>query len=68
MVPPFGTEFIKVVASTQAFSGTETAEGGELFAELGKDTKAAMTRGIKVSASGPSERAEAMASYVIVKQ
>jgi hypothetical protein len=66
MVPPFGTEFIKIVASTQPFSASETAVGGQAFAELGKDLRGAMTRGIKVSASGSAEKAEAMASYVIV--
>jgi len=43
------------------------ADRGEA-AELGTDARVAMTRGIKVSAAnGPEERAEAMASYVIVK-
>jgi hypothetical protein len=68
MTPPFGTEFIKVIASTEPFATDETAAaGGQTFAELGKDARGAMTRGIKVSAAGagPGERAEAMASYVI---
>lgn len=68
MTPPFGTEFIKVVASTQPFSSDEAA-----FAELGSDARGAITRGIRISdagaakgaPSGPSDRAEAMASYVI---
>ena len=69
MVPPFGAEFIKVVASTQPFSDDETASaGGAAFADLGTDARGAMTRGIKVSAAGKAEKAEAMASYVITKQ
>jgi hypothetical protein len=60
MTPPFGAEFIKVIASTQPFAADEAA-----FAELGKDPRAVMTRGISVVASGPAETAEAMASYVI---
>jgi hypothetical protein len=69
MTAPFGTEFIKVIASTKPFAADETAMAGEgAFAELGTDARVAMTRGIKVSAAnGPEERAEAMASYVIVK-
>ncbi len=66
MTPPFGTEFLKVIASTQHFSADENASaGGAPFAELGKDARAAMTRGIQVKTSGKEERAEAMASYVI---
>jgi len=61
MTPPFGTEFIKVIASTQPFSAEE-----QPFADLGSDLRGAMTRGISVKASGPRESAEAMASYVIV--
>jgi len=66
MTPPFGTEFIKVIASTQPFSADETASaGGEVFALLGRDLRGAMTRGIAVNATGIEEKAEAMASYVI---
>jgi hypothetical protein len=61
MTPPFGTEFLKVAASTQPFSADETA-----FADLGRDPRATMTRGISVTVAGPRESAEAMASYVIV--
>jgi hypothetical protein len=68
MTPPFGTEFIKVIASTQPFAADETASaGGALFAELGTDARGAITRGIKVNASGPAEKAESMASYLITK-
>ena len=71
MTPPFGTEFIKVIASTKPFSADETA-----FAELGTDARGAMTRGIKLGEAGATagatglaaERAEAMASYVITKR
>ena len=61
MTAPFGTEFIKVIASSQPFAAQETA-----FADLGSDARRVMTRGLGVNAAGPSERAEAMASYVIV--
>jgi hypothetical protein len=63
MVPPFGTEFIKVVASTVPFAQNE-----EGFASLGKDLKAVITRGIaiKANAQASPERAEALASYVIM--
>ena len=69
MTPPFGTEFIKVVASTRPFASDESSGAGDgPFAELGSDPRAAMSRGIKVvSGGGPEESAEAMASYVIVK-
>ena len=69
MTPPFGTEFIKIVASTIPFAVDETKglSGGAVFAELGAgDARGTITRGIAVSASGKGERAEAMASYVIV--
>jgi hypothetical protein len=66
MTPPFGTEFIKVVASTQPFSSSEEPAAGEAFAELGRGAREIITRGIRVSASGKVERAEGMASYVIV--
>jgi hypothetical protein len=68
MTPPFGTEFIKVIASTRPFSSDETA-----FTELGTDARGAMTRGIKVSqvsetgVDASAERAESMASYVITQ-
>jgi hypothetical protein len=70
MTPPFGTEFIKVIASTRPFAADETvSSGSSSFAELGTDARGAMTRGIKVNpvAEGPAEEAEAMASYVITK-
>jgi hypothetical protein len=71
MTPPFGSEFIKVVASTEPFSSSEVAapgasSSGGAFAELGKDARRVITRGIRVSAAGKAEVAEAMASYVIV--
>jgi hypothetical protein len=68
MTPPFGTEFIKVVASTQPFSSSEEPAQGEAFAELGRDARKIISRGIQVAASGAVERAEAMASYVIVAE
>lgn len=66
MTPPFGTEFIKVVASTQPFASSEEPMAGEAFAELGTDFRKAIARGIQVAASGKAERSEAMASYVII--
>ena len=71
MTPPFGTEFVKVIASTKPFSADETA-----FTELGTDARGAMTRGITLGETGATagatsvaaERAEAMASYVITKR
>jgi hypothetical protein len=71
MTPPFGAEFIKVVASTEPFSPSEGAasgapSSGSPFAELGKDARQAIARGIRVSSAGKAEVAEAMASYVIV--
>jgi hypothetical protein len=69
MTPPFGTEFIKVVASTSPFAEDENRlSKGDSFAELGTDVRGALTRGIKVNAvPGKDERAEAMASYVITQ-
>jgi len=62
MVPPLGTEFIKVVASTLPFARNE-----EGFASLGKDLKGVITRGVAVKqAAASAERAEALASYVIM--
>jgi hypothetical protein len=66
MIPPLGTEFIKVIASTVPF-----AENEEGFTSLGKDVKKAVTRGLAirpVSAEVVPERAEALASYVIMQK
>jgi len=62
MEPPYGTEFIKVVASTTAFSDTQSD-----FSDLGTSARATMTRGLAVTGSGStkSEVAEALASYYI---
>ena len=70
MTPPFGTEFIKVVASTQPFAVDESSGSSkdDPFAALGTDARGVMTRGLAVNASGPAEIAEAMASYVIVRK
>jgi hypothetical protein len=66
MVPPFGTEFIKVLASTQPFAVDEASSSkDDPFAELGTDARGAMTRGLALKASGAAELAEALASYVI---
>jgi hypothetical protein len=70
MTAPFGTEFIKVVASTQAFATKEADFAGLGGASSGGspgDARAVISRGLSVvSSGGPALRAEAMASYVIV--
>jgi hypothetical protein len=69
MTPPFGTEFIKVVASTQPFAVDESrgATASSPFADLGsKDIRGSITRGVAVVASGKAEVAEATASYEII--
>ncbi|MCX7787269.1 MAG: DUF4384 domain-containing protein [Spirochaetes bacterium] len=79
MGPPYGTEFIKVVASTQQFADMETA-----FSELPGKPKDVLSRGLTVlkksdggGASGPAsagisvigtETAEALVSYTIVEK
>jgi len=59
---PFGTEFIKVVASTAPF-----LDGQSDFSDLGTSARGTMTRGLAVLGSGSTktEVAEAMASYYI---
>ena len=61
MTPPYGTEFIKVIASTRPFASDEAD-----FEELGGDARGVITRGLVVTGSDKPERAEAMASYVIM--
>jgi hypothetical protein len=66
MIPPFGTEFLKVIASTTPF-----AEDEEDFQELGKDVRGVITRGLAIKPNAGAgkvvpERAEALASYVIM--
>jgi TolB-like protein len=56
--PPFGTEFIKVIASTTPFTFTEKE-----FQDLGSAKNAVIAAGIGAAAGG--EQAEALASYVI---
>ncbi len=66
MTAPFGTEFIKVIASSSPFSSTE-GDFAELGGAAGTGARGIITRGLSVvSAAGPAQRAEAMASYVIV--
>ncbi|PKL09252.1 MAG: hypothetical protein CVV51_04765 [Spirochaetae bacterium HGW-Spirochaetae-7] len=62
MEPPFGTEFIKAIASTTPF-----LEGQSDFSDLGTSARGTMTRGLAVLGSGSTktEVAEAMASYYI---
>jgi hypothetical protein len=62
MEAPYGTEFIKVIASTQAFV-SDNAD----FADLGGDSRSVITRGLPPqTGSAPALFAEALASYVIV--
>jgi hypothetical protein len=49
MTPPFGAEFIKVVASTQPFAKDESV-GQQGFAELGTNPREAITRGMALVA------------------
>jgi len=58
---PYGTEFIKVIASTRQFRDTEAA-----FTDLGAATRSLITRGLVVSGTGPVETAQAMVSYTIL--
>jgi hypothetical protein len=68
--PPYGTEFLKAIASTIPFSA-----GQEDFTDLGTNYRTAATRGLAVTGmetsgsgtlgSGPLEIAEALASYYI---
>jgi hypothetical protein len=61
MTPPFGTEFIKVIASTRKFDSTE-----EAFTTLNGNARELITRGWNVADPSEAQRAEAMASYVIM--
>jgi len=62
MEPPYGTEFIKVVASTVPFSEAQSD-----FRDLGTSASATMTRGLSVTdgTSTKTEFAESLASYYI---
>jgi len=75
MTAPFGTEFIKAIASTTPFYDTEAD-----FSELGKDAPNIIARGVAivpveapagkqapVSSTPLGEMAEAMASYLIME-
>jgi len=62
MTPPFGTEFIKVVASTRPFASNEAD-----FVALEGDARGVIARGLAVASADAAERAEAMASYVIME-
>jgi len=59
--PPYGTEFIKVIASTAQFKDVE-----ESFKDLGKVNKGLMTRGI-VTEERKGEQAQTLVNYTIVK-
>jgi hypothetical protein len=57
---PYGTEFIKAVASTTPFSGSV-----DDFSDLGTSVRGVLTRGLTVSGGTAPEAAEALASYSI---
>jgi len=59
MGPPYGTEFIKALASTTPFQNKEAD-----FTDLGLDSRV-MTRGLSVVGEKAPEAAEALASYNI---
>jgi hypothetical protein len=58
--PPYGTEYIKAVASTKAFATMEAD-----FSDLQGSAAAAITRGLSV-VSSDATRSEALAVYEIV--
>lgn len=68
MQPPYGTEFLKAIASTLPFSDSQAD-----FSDLGTNLRAAATRGLAVTGTAgsgaqgsvPLEIAEALASYYI---
>lgn len=64
--PPYGTEFIKAVASTEPFAHQETD-----FEPLGTDARGIITRGIGLTQKSGDARqryAEALASYIILPE
>ncbi|MFZ4388373.1 MAG: DUF4384 domain-containing protein [Chthoniobacterales bacterium] len=62
MEPPYGTEFIKVVASTQPFDRDDAD-----FADLVGDARSSLTRGLSMQSDTTAVLyAEALISYVIV--
>jgi hypothetical protein len=65
MTPPFGTEFIKVVASTRPFADIE-GDFSDLGA-AGQEARTVISRGLSISPEGERDafQAEATASYVI---
>jgi hypothetical protein len=62
ITPPFGTEHIKVIASTGQFEDIEAA-----YVDLGNATKGLLTRGIGVT-QRKSGVAEALLTYTAVKE
>jgi len=61
--PPFGIEFVKVIASTTQFKDME-----QPFSDLGKATRSLLTRGLQNTDPSDSNEAEALVSYSIVAQ
>ena len=62
IIPPFGTEFVKAIASTEQFSDIEVS-----FENLGQVTKRLVTRGIAV-VGGEHGQAEALVPYTAVRE
>ena len=60
--PPFGTEYIKVIASTEPFTEVETS-----FEGLGPASRGLLTRGLTVTSKRGST-AEALLSYTIMEK
>jgi len=62
MEPPFGTEFIKAIASTVPFADSQSD-----FSDLGSGARGIVTRGLAVTSTSSTkiEVAESLASYYI---
>ena len=61
LTAPYGTEFIKVIASTLQFSGMESS-----FKDLGVVSRKIVTRGLNIEAKG-NQITESLINYTIIK-
>jgi hypothetical protein len=59
--PPYGVEFIKVVASAVQFDDIEQS-----FLDLGTATRSLLSRGLQITGTEDRAEAEALVSYSIV--
>jgi uncharacterized protein DUF4384 len=59
--PPYGVEYIKVIASTVQFDDMEQS-----FSDLGNATRGLLTRGLSVTTTKDREGAETLVQYSIV--